>query len=102
MNPIKVAVHKDVRKIERFKRRAAKEDGEQKVPLDKLMPDSFVAQYSDFQTLQAMIDASGIKDPEELGGEQLAEFFSAHTRFKNWQEMVTEAYRVDLKRKLSL
>ena len=50
------------------------------------MPDNFIRVNTDFQSLQAMLDASGIEDFDELSTEKFAKFISTHTQFQTWEE----------------
>lgn len=71
-----------------------KEIGEQKeLSFLELFPDEFIAQYTDFQTLQQMFDASGLENPEDLDGEVWSQFVASHSHFKGgWAEMMQIAY----------
>jgi DNA-binding ferritin-like protein len=90
------------RKFDELKRRANELGKGEKIRLNELLSDSFINQYSKFQSFQAMVDASGIKNPEELKGEQFSKFISVHTKFGNWEEMIQRATAEYAKRKLGL
>ena len=74
--------------------------GQHEVKLADLLTDNFIRQHSDFQTLQALIDASGIKNTENIGNESFSMFVSIHTNFASWEEMVKVATAEYVKRKL--
>ena len=74
--------------------------GQHEVKLADLLTDNFIRQHSDFQTLQALIDASGIKNAENIGNESFSIFVSIHTNFVSWEEMVKVATAEYVKRKL--
>lgn len=72
------------------------------VPLSELFPSDFIRKHTDFQTLQALFDASGIEDEEEIGNEEFSKFVATHTRFSNWEEMKKAAGAEYVKRQLGL
>ncbi len=74
--------------------------GQHEVKLADLLTDNFVRKHSDFQTLQALIDASGIKNTENIGNESFSMFVSINTNFDSWEEMVKVATAEYVKRKL--
>lgn len=85
----KVTIKND--KLKELQRKARALNGERKVPLSEMMPGAFMQKYTDFETLQAMLDESGIKDPEEIRGEEFSKFVATHTRFDSWGEMLKRA-----------
>jgi hypothetical protein len=89
-------------KLDELTKRANELGRGEKVRLNELLPDSFINQYSKFQSFQAMVDASGIENPDELNGEQFSKFISTHTRFGNYGEMIKRATAEYAKRKLGL
>jgi hypothetical protein len=89
-------------KLKQLQNNAQSISGENKVPLPELMPDSFVRKYTNFQTLQEMIDASGIEQSEEMHGEAFSEFIATQTRFSDWNEMTKAAGAEWMRRKLEL
>ncbi len=70
------------------------------VTLSELFPDSFVRQNTDFQTLQEMFDASGVKNPEDINSEAFSTFIAARTRFDSWKDMQLAAFAERIRRKL--
>ena len=74
--------------------------GQHEVRLTDLMPDTFIRQHSNFQSFQALIDASGIENTEDIGNEAFSKFISTHTTFASWDEMVKTAAAEYVKRKL--
>jgi hypothetical protein len=102
MDHFKLTTDSFDRKLKELERRAEELGGEKEVTMNELLPDSFINAHSEFQSFQAMVDASGIKDPEELTGKPFSEFISAHTKFNNWGEMLKKASVAYHKRKLGL
>ena len=102
MDNFKVDISFDDSKLKELQRKSKELNGEREVPLTELLPDNFIREYTDFQTLQAMVDASGIKNSEEIGNEEFSKFVSTHTRFGNWEEMLKKAGPEYIKRKLGL
>ena len=96
---IKVKV--DTSGLERFRKKMEAISGEQSVPLNELMPDTFMRKYTEFETLQIMVDAAEINSPEELQSDGWNRFVAEHTQFANWQEMNQAAAVEWYKRKLS-
>jgi hypothetical protein len=76
--------------------------GQQGVSISELLPDDFIQKYTDFQTLQAMFDASGIENPEEIDSKKFSKFVATHTHFANWEEMLKVAGAEYTKRQLGL
>ena len=74
--------------------------GQHDVRLTDLLTDNFIRQHSNFQTLQALIDASGIENTEDIGNEMFSMFISVHTTFASWEEMVKLATAEYVKRQL--
>lgn len=74
--------------------------GEHAVPITDLMTDGFVSQHSNFNNFQALIDASEVKYPEEIGNDVFSKFVSTHTTFSSWDDMKKTAGTEYVKRKL--
>ncbi len=90
----------DDSKLKEFQQKVNELNEQGEVSLTELMPDDFIRKYTDFQNLQAMLDASGIETLEDIGNEKFSTFISAHTEFRTWEEMVTLAYAEYTRRKL--
>lgn len=86
-----MGVELDLSGLEKLEKNLEKIDGEHEVPVSELMTDSFIRKHTDFQTLQAFLDASGVKSQEDIGTEVFDRFVAANTRFENWQEMFKAA-----------
>ncbi len=74
--------------------------GQHDVRMADLLTDNFVRQHSNFQTLQTLIDASGVENTEDIGNEAFSKFISTHTTCASWDEMVKTAAAEYVKRKL--
>ena len=88
--------------LKKLQRNLEKLPKESEVPVSELFNDDFMKQYTDFQTFQAMVDASGIKNSDEIGNEAFSKFVSTHTRCGNWEDMKKQAGAEYVKRKLGL
>lgn len=78
-----------------------KELGAQKhVSFVELFPDRFIQKHTKFQSLQELVDASGVEDDEEIRGEPFSQFVAGHSDFGSWQEMVDAAGLEYVSRKL--
>ncbi len=88
--------------LKKLKQKAKELHGERKLPLTELMSPEFMREYTDFSDLQAMLDASGIENAEELKGEKFSQFVAEHTKFGDWGEMQRTAGAEYAKRQLGL
>lgn len=78
-------------KLKELQKKSRDLHGQSEVALPELMNDEFMRKYTDFQTLQAMFDASFVENAEEIGGDQFSKFIALNTRFGNWEEMLKTA-----------
>jgi len=92
----------DDKPLRELQKKVKELDGERKVALSELLPDDFIRQYTNYQTLQEMIDASGIKNTEEIGNKEFSKFIAAHTQFPTWEKMLQVAATSYYKRQLGL
>ncbi len=86
--------------MDRFKRNMKKLSGEHSVRLTELMPDNFMSKYTQFPTLQSMLDAAGIEDPADIKAELFSQFVAHHSQFAGWSEMLKKGYAEYAKRTL--
>jgi len=66
------------------------------------MPESFMAAYTEFKTLQEMVNAGGIDSPDDLKTDEWNTFVAEHTQFDSWSSMLKKAGTLRLKRKLNI
>ena len=92
----------DDKGLKKLQKKAEELGRGKEIPLPELFPDAFIKQYTDFQSIQAMVDASGIKNLEEIGDEEFSKFVSTHTRFGSWEEMYKKASSEYIARELGL
>jgi len=90
----------DDSELKKLQKKVKELNGEREVPLPELMPDNFIRANTDFQSLQAMFDASGIENFDEIDNKKFSKFIATHTRFSTWEEMIQEAGVEYAKRKL--
>ena len=86
------------RSLDRLRERAEALSGSRSVPLDELFPPSFMAENTQFPTLQSMVDASGVFEDLDDGdreairgafdGRGWTDFVASRTRFTGWEEML--------------
>ena len=81
-----------IRKLRDLQRRAERLDGEHSVSLNDLFHDEFILRNTDFDSIEAMVQASGFKvetseDFEAIPDEQWDIFVRERTRFTSWEEM---------------
>jgi hypothetical protein len=86
-----IKIEADFSGLEQLERNLEKLDGEQEVKATDLLPDSFIRENTNFQTLDAFLDAGGIKSQEDMSTDAFDDFVAANTRFANWQEMFKAA-----------
>lgn len=71
--------------------------------LTELFPDKFISEHTDFQSLQQMLDASGLDNVDDfLGSEAWSQFVTSHSRFTGWQQMFETASAEWYKRQVGL
>ena len=100
MDNFKVDISFDDRKLKELQRKSKELNGQREIPLTELLPDDFIREYTDFQSLQAMFDTCGIEQLKEPNNAEFAKFISTHTRFSTWEEMLETATIRYTKRKL--
>lgn len=84
------------RKLQELADRAEAMAGEHSIPLTELYPPGFMAEHTDFATIEEMFDASGfaMETPEDFAAIPDAEwdtFIASRTRFADWETMQTKA-----------
>lgn len=70
--------------------------GEHAVPLQEIFPPAFMHKHTDFDTIDAMLDASGFKiqtsdDFAAIPDSEWDAFVASRTRFNNWKRMLDTA-----------
>ena len=88
--------------LKKLQKKAKELNSEKEVPLKELMPDDFIRNNTNFQTLQAILDAGGIQNKKALSSKKFSKFIATHTRFSTWEEMIKAAGVEYAKRKLGL
>ena len=71
-------------------------DGEHQVPFSELFNVSFMRRHTNFESLEALIEAGGFKvetmdDFKAIPDQEWDEHIAKATSFPNWQEMMNEA-----------
>ena len=88
-----LSIKVDTSGMDRLKRNIAKLGGERKVRATDFLPSRFMSRFTEFPDLQAMLDASGVDDAEELKGKAFSQFVAKHTNFADWDEMLQAGLR---------
>lgn len=88
-----MSVEIDLSGLEKLQRNLEKVDGEHDVPMSELFPDPFMHEHTNFQTFQALLDAGGIKEKEEIGSEAFSALIAANSQFDGWRDMFETAGR---------
>jgi hypothetical protein len=85
----------------------ANESSKPNLPWQELFNDAFMKQYSSYDDLQKFFQASGFKienakDFQQVPEDQWEEFVKKNTSFNSWEEMLSEAGKSWIKKKLGL
>jgi hypothetical protein len=96
-----------LKKLNDLQRRAEDLHGTHSVAFTELFPDEFMLRYTEFPSINAMIEASGFKveskdDFAAIPDEQWDDFIRKRTRFTSWEEMRNSAAREWAIRRLEL
>lgn len=84
--------------LEQMERAARDLDGENEVPFPELFPPSFMRRYTDFSSIDEMLEESPFTvetqdDFEKIPVDEWDEFVDEHTRFPSWEKMMGKAGR---------
>ena len=84
------------RKFESLARRARELDGCHTVPLRELATPEFMRRYTDFSSIDEMIEASGFQvqsaeDFKRIPNDEWDVFIARRTRFSSWKEFLQKA-----------
>src|SRR5690349_12442448 len=84
------------RELERLQHAADSISGTQSIPVTTLLSSEFMLLNTDFESVQAMFDASGFTinsqaDFDAIPEEEWDSFIRQHTRFGSWSEMLAVA-----------
>lgn len=95
------------KKLNNLQRNAEALDGEHQVPFSELFNSSFMQRYTNFASIEALIDAGGFKveTPEDfkaIPDDDWEKHIAKTTNFSNWQEMMNEAASEWAKNQLGL
>jgi hypothetical protein len=94
-------------KLEDLERKAEVLHGEHEVPFSELFNSYFMQKYTNFSTLEELIEAGGFKvDSEEdfkaIPDQEWGVHIAKTTKFANWQEMMEKAGAEWAKKQLGL
>ena len=95
------------RKLKDMERRLRSLDGTHNVSMKDLFPPEFMQKFTDFGTIDEMMNASGFKvesqeDFDNLPTQEWKDFISNRTRFGDWQEMLSAAAKAWAARQFTL
>lgn len=95
------------RELQQVADKAEALDGEHSIPLTELCPPAFMAEHTDFATIEEMFEASGftVETPEDFAAIPDAEwdvFIASRTRFADWGTMQEQAVADWFSRRLGL
>jgi hypothetical protein len=84
---------------DRLEATAGDADVDDDIPLDELFPGMFMHRYTEFESIDAFLEASPWTvtdgaDVAMLPGDELDEFVREHSSFENWDEMLARAGEV--------
>lgn len=75
------------RKLKDLEQRAKQLDGTHDISFAELFPDAFMHRYTDFMSMQIMLDAAGIEQADDINKEEWSAFVAQKTQFSSWDEM---------------
>lgn len=95
------------KKLDDLERKAKALHGEHEVSFAELFNVSFMRQYTNFDSMDALIEAGGFKvdnadDFKAIPEQEWDDHISKTTRFGNWQEMMEQASTDWAKKQLGL
>ncbi len=90
-------VRLDTSGLDRLRRNVRNLENEQQVPLTDLLTDSFIQRYTDYESLQALVDASGVP-ADNLDSEEFDKFVELHSRVGGWAALQQHALAELVKR----
>lgn len=93
--------------FEELANRAERLEGEQEVPLEELLTPQFMRRYTEFESVDAMLEASDWEVETQEDFEAIPEgpwdaFVVQHTDFRDWQSMLDQAGQEWATRQLGL
>ncbi len=95
------------KKLSDLQKNAEALDGEHQVSFSELFNSSFMQRYTNFASIEALIDAGGfqVETPEDfkaIPDDDWDKHIAKTTKFSNWQEMMNEAASEWAKNQLGL
>lgn len=84
------------REINDLERNAEATGGTPDIPLTELFPINFLTKYTDFSSLEDMVQTSGFaiasrEDVQHIPKSAWNDFIARHTQFSNWEQMQQSA-----------
>lgn len=84
------------RELEKLAQSASELNGEMEVPFSELFSQSFMLEYTDFSSIDALLEAGGFhaetdEEFEAIPESELDVHIAKVTRFGSWEEMLGEA-----------
>ena len=95
------------RALEDLERNAEASGGTPDIPVAELFPVGFLTRYTDFSSLEAMVQTSGFElaslaDVDTIPADAWNKFIARHTQFASWEQMQRTAAVEWAARKLGL
>ena len=81
------------KKLEKSAKQLKKLEGNQNIPIQELLNQNFLKKYTDFNTLDEILDKFSITTNEDIDNniEQLDNEVKTNSNFSTWQEMLEKA-----------
>jgi hypothetical protein len=91
--------------LKKLQKRLEELDGSHQIPLNELFDSEFMIEYTDFTSIDAMLEASGFKvetdeDFAAIPDDEWDQFVARTARFASWEEMQQEASNRWVQKKL--
>jgi hypothetical protein len=95
------------KRLEQLKQNAEGSSGEHTVPYFDLFAPEFMAEYTNFKSIDEMFQAGGFKirsneDLKKIPEDEWNGFIQKHTQFQEWDEMIKAAWKKYFVKKLSV
>ncbi|MFW6027153.1 MAG: hypothetical protein ACOCRX_12530 [Candidatus Woesearchaeota archaeon] len=82
--------------LKKLQNKAEELDGRNNIPFDELFNNNFMRRYTNYNSIDEMIEESNFKveteeDFKKISEDDWDEFIKKNTKFDNWQQMINKA-----------
>ena len=84
------------KKLKQMEQAAKELDGTHQIPVSELFTNSFMTEYTSFNSFDELLDAGGFvvntsADFKAIPDDVFDQHIAMHTQFNSWQDMMTQA-----------